>query len=134
MIMETPELYAPSMTEQGRYIDRVPNIPPVGLRCPCTNRVYDKKSLFKIHTGSFVHITWLCNMNQNKQNYYTECNKLTDTVKQQQKLLTSKEVDIVKLTTHIVNLSLQVAELSREVNVLRSSASESLIDFGEEHE
>jgi len=70
-------------------------------------------------------------MNQNKENYYQECHQLRGTVKQQQQLLTQKEIDIARLTTHIAMLSMQVTELSQEVRVLRSSASASLLDFEE---
>jgi len=59
MMTDTPEFYVPSLSEQGDYVDVVTYIPPVGIRCPCTNRVYEKKALFKLHTASSVHMAAL---------------------------------------------------------------------------
>lgn len=134
MITETPETYVPALSDDGNYIDRIPIIPPVGIRCPCTQRVYERRQPFRTHTGSEIHISWLRHINQNRQNYYKEATESKDIVRQQQQLLTAKEVDISKLTTHIASLSMNIVDLKEEVRLLRGNHTASLIDLDEEEE
>jgi len=131
MISETPETYVPALSEQGEYIDHIPFLPPIGIRCPCTQRVYERRQQFRTHTGSEIHISWLRHMNQNRENYYKEAMERKEIVRQQQQLLTAKEVEIAKLTTHIAALSMTIFELKEEVRTLRGNQTVSLIDLDE---
>jgi len=110
-----PDVYAPSMNDAGNYIDKIPsfNIIKKGLSCPCGSRkdkVYETHSVFASHIKTKTHQKWIENLNNNKTNYYIECEKMKDTIQNQrlviarlEKDLNNKNLTIDYLTQQLVN-------------------------------
>jgi hypothetical protein len=94
-----PDTYEPSIDTNGKYIDKI-TIFRNGLRCPCgagshkVPKTYETLDSFKCHTKTKGHQIWIANMNTNKQNYYVECVKLEETVRQQKVLIGQLERDV----------------------------------------
>lgn len=99
------DIYAPNVDNQGNYADYLPSASKFsnGLRCPCGARkdhVFDNRQSFASHTKSKTHQKWLLDLNANKLNYYTDCERLKDVVKSQQIIIAKLEKEInAKLTT-----------------------------------
>lgn len=113
-----PELYSPSIGIDGSYIDKVPTICMLknGMQCPCGSRkdkVYDSVSSFSSHQKTKVHQRWLTDINLNKSNYYIECIKLQDLVKNQQLIIGRLERTIQSNTTAIEVLSSEIDKLRK---------------------
>lgn len=108
----TPDIYTPSVDENGNYIDKIPNIIN-GLYCSCgarKDKIYETVSKFSTHTKSKTHQKWITTLNNNKANYYIEFLKSKELVEQQQRLL-------VELETQLQTKSLTVDYLT---NILAS--------------
>lgn len=113
-----PEVYCPSIGEDGAYIDKVPTtcILKNGIQCPCGSRkdkVYDSSASFSCHIKTKIHQRWLVGINLNKTNYYTESVKLQDVVKNQQLIIGRLERTIQSNTTAIEILSNEIDKLRR---------------------
>lgn len=113
-----PEVYCPSVGDDGLYIDKVPttSILKKGIQCPCGSRkdkVYDSTASFSSHIKTKIHQRWLIDINLNKTNYYTECIKLQDVVKNQQIIISRLEKTIQSNTTAIEVLSNEIDKLRR---------------------
>jgi hypothetical protein len=99
------DIYEPSIGDDGNYSDYLPPSSKFqhGLRCPCGARkdhVFDSRHCFSIHIKSKTHGKWLSELNMNKMNYYTECEKLKDIVSSQKQIIARLEKEInVKLKT-----------------------------------
>ena len=111
-----PEMYCPNVGEDGSYIDQVPSsvICKRGIQCPCGSRkekVYDSSTSFSAHMKTKIHQKWLSILNLNKANYYTECVKLQDLVKNQQLIIGRLENTIRANTTAIEILSNEIDKL-----------------------
>ena len=95
-----PELYSPSVNADGNFIDVVPPVPSVGIRCPCAcrkDKVYESHTLFASHIKTKAHQTWLHNLNLNKGNLYVQCEKYRETVAQQQSIIAEQSNKIAQL-------------------------------------
>ena len=73
----TPEIYTPSIDDNGGYIDHIHvlHLIQTGIICPCglrKDKIYDNVSKFTAHTKTKKHQAWLVSLNQNKANYYVE--------------------------------------------------------------
>ena len=113
-----PELYSPSIGLDGGYIDKVPSSCAIknGIQCPCGSRkdkVYDSISSFSSHLKTKIHQRWLTVLNLNKANYYTECIKLQDVVKNQQLIIGRLERTIQTNITTIEVLSSEIDKLRK---------------------
>ena len=109
-----PELYSPSIGIDGNYVDKVPHSIKLGIQCSCGSRkdkVYDSSQSFNGHLKTKIHQRWLNNLNLNKANYYTECIKLQDVVKNQQLIICRLEKTIHANTTVIEILSLEIDKM-----------------------
>ena len=112
-----PELYAPSINDQGVYIDKIPPIRH-GIQCPCGARkekVYESRGQFLAHIKTKVHQKWLDDMNANRSNHFIESTQLKETVKNQQIIIAqltrqldakTKEIESLKLKTGGTTLDL----------------------------
>jgi len=94
-----PDIYAPSIDEHGNYVDMLPsfNIIKNGIYCPCgsrKNKNYETHQKFSSHIKSQSHKKWLENINLNKTNYYVDCNKLNELVKNQRLIIAQMETDV----------------------------------------
>ncbi len=109
------DIYEPSIGDDGNYSDYLPSSSKFknGLRCPCGARkdhVFDSRQSFNIHIKTKTHQKWLAELNTNKMNYYTECEKLKDVVNSQKLIIAKMENELnIKLKT-IDYLSHQLME------------------------
>jgi len=115
-IQTTPDIYTPSIDDQGNYIDHIPVIRN-GIRCSCgatQNKIYDNSTKFSSHTKTQRHKKWLSILNQNKSNYYVENIKHVELIDNQkliisrlEKQLQTKNLTIDILTEELSNLKLK---------------------------
>ena len=94
-----PGIYAPSIDEHGNYVDMLPSFHIIknGIYCPCgsrKNKNYETHPKFSAHIKSQAHKKWLENLNLNKTNYYVDCNKLNELVKNQRLIIAQMEIDV----------------------------------------
>jgi hypothetical protein len=96
-----PDVYSPSIDENGNYIDKIPsfntNALANGLRCPCGTRkdkVYLTGPLFAAHCKSKTHEKWVQDLNNNKSNFFTENQKLRDVVHAQKIMIGKLELEV----------------------------------------
>ena len=108
------DIYEPNTDDTGNYIDYLPPSSTFknGLRCPCGARkdhVFDSRQSFTGHIKTKTHQKWLSDLNINKMNFYTECEKLKELVNSQKLIIARLEK---KINTHkhtIINLAQQLA-------------------------
>jgi len=99
------DIYEPNICENGNYTDYVPPSSKfkTGLRCPCGARkdhVFDSRTSFINHIKTKTHQKWLSDLNTNKMNFYTECEKLKELVGSQKLIIAKLEKDLyTKLKT-----------------------------------
>lgn len=99
------DIYEPNIDENGNYTDYLPPSSKFlnGLRCPCGARkdhIFDTRPSFSSHIKTKTHQKWLSDLNTNKMNFYSECEKLKDVVKSQQIIIARLEKEInTKLKT-----------------------------------
>lgn len=99
------DIYEPNIDNNGNYQDYVPSSSKFkhGLRCPCGARkdhVFDSRASFQGHLKTKSHIKWITDLNTNKMNFYTECEKLKELVNSQKLIIARLEKDInTKLKT-----------------------------------
>jgi hypothetical protein len=121
-----PDIYAPSIDNNGNYIDKIPsfNIIKKGLYCPCgarKDKIYDTQPVFSGHIKSKTHQKWLDNLNLNKANYYIENEKLNE-ILQNQKLI------IAKLEKDNHNKSMTIDYLTQQLTKANTLNSTSIIN------
>jgi hypothetical protein len=121
----TPDTYAPSLDEHGRYADVVPHIRH-GIKCVCGTR-HDKTythSTFSAHIKTKAHQKWLASMNLNRGNHYAELTKCRDLVIAQKSI-------IAKLETQLHVKSLTIDYLTEQLSALKSPPpmTNSLLDI-----
>ena len=99
------DIYEPNIDNEGNYTDYLPPSSKFtnGLRCPCGARkdhVFDSRSSFAGHIKTKTHQKWLADLNTNKMNFYSECEKLKELVKSQQIIIAKLEKEVnTKLKT-----------------------------------
>ena len=112
-VENTPDMYVPSIDDQGNYVDNIPVIRH-GIYCQCgarKNWSYANAAKFTIHTKSLHHQKWLTTMNQNKMNHYAEMLKLKDLVGSQQKILARLENELLIKSRLVTSLETQINSL-----------------------
>jgi hypothetical protein len=125
-----PELYSPSIDNNGNYIDSVPpsNTMKNGIKCPCggsrKNIAFTKTSDFTKHTKTITHQKWLENINNNKSNLYVECYTLRKTIETQKLIIAEKE-KMINSKEMIINCLTD--QLEREKN--KGCKTENLLDL-----
>lgn len=107
------DIYEPSVCDDGNYSDYLPPSSKFknGLRCPCGARkdhVFDSRSSFNIHIKTKTHQKWLAELNTNKMNYYTECEKLKEVVNSQKLIIAKMEIELNNKMKTIDYLSQQL--------------------------
>ena len=99
------DIYEPNIDDKGSYADYLPSSSKFsnGLRCPCGARkdhIFDSRGSFSNHIKTKTHQKWLSDLNTNKMNFYSECEKLKEVVKSQQIIIARLEKEInTKLKT-----------------------------------
>ncbi len=92
-----PEIYSPSIDNNGNYIDITPPTTTLknGIKCPCggsrKNQSYNTAATFSKHTKTVTHQKWMENLNNNKSNFYIESITLRKTVETQRIIIAEKE-------------------------------------------
>ena len=94
-----PDIYAPCIDANGNYVDMLQSLHIIknGIYCPCgsrKNKNYETSQKFASHIKSQAHKKWLENLNLNKTNYYVDCNKLNELVKNQRLIIAQMEIDV----------------------------------------
>ena len=115
-ISTQPDMYSPSVDENGRYIDNIPLI-KYGLKCPCGSRkdkTYDTQQLFSNHIKSKCHQRWLETINANKANFYVESEKAKVVIQSQQKIIAKMEIELKRKSLIIETLTCQIQELKNK--------------------
>ena len=120
-----PDMYSPSIDDNGNYIDKIPSFYYIkkGLQCPCGTRkvkLYDSHSCFSAHIKSKSHQKWLTQLNLNKANYYVENEKMKETLQNQRLIIAKMEKEIQNKLMTIDYLTQQLSKPSSEtvVNLL----------------
>lgn len=111
----TPDIYTPSVDENGNYIDIIPIIKN-GLFCPCGSRkdkTYENSSKFSAHIKTKIHQKWLLVLNQNKANYYIEMIKNKEIIENQQKIIAQLEHNLQK---KILTIDYLTEQLTHKTN------------------
>jgi len=128
-LVTEPDFYAPSIDENGNYIDRIPsfNIIKKGLLCPCgarKDKVYETHSTFSSHIKTKIHQKWLLEINNKKINYYVEYEK-------QKTDLQNLRICYAKLEKVVIAKTLEVETLTQKINESSNTCSVNinLLDF-----
>jgi hypothetical protein len=126
-----PDIYSPSLDENGNYIDKIPSniILKKGLRCPCgarKDKIYDCSAYFSNHIKTITHKKWLTDMNANKLNYYTDNVQLKETIANQKIIIARLEKEINIKTKTIDYLTQQL--VYKDTHSSQSSTAD-LLDF-----
>jgi hypothetical protein len=108
------DIYEPNADDKGTYVDFLPPSSKFknGLRCPCGARkdhVFDSRSSFAVHIKSKTHQKWLSDLNTNKMNYFTECEKLKEVVNSQKIMIARLEKEINTHKQTIISLAQQLS-------------------------
>ena len=124
-----PDIYTPSINDNGLYVDKVPpfNYIKKGLVCPCGSRkdkVYESHSVFISHTKTKAHQKWLEGLNLNRANFYVELEKSKEVISSQRLIIAKLEKDINNKIMTIDYLTQQLHKVTNcAVNV------NNLLDF-----
>lgn len=111
------DIYGPSLSQDGAYIDHIPSFNnfPQGIRCPCTNNCYASRQSFSTHTKTQGHRRWLEALNANRANHFTELEQSRQIVRQQQLIIAKLEREKTELMNMVSFLSRQLAEKTASV-------------------
>jgi hypothetical protein len=127
-----PDIYTPSIDENGNYIDKIPSFSLIkkGLLCPCGSRkdkIYDSRSIFSSHIKTQNHKKWLESLNLNKANYYIENEKLNETIQNQRIIIAKLEKDI---NTKIMTIDYLTQQLNKSIDKKINNVNTiNLLDF-----
>jgi hypothetical protein len=119
-----PDIYAPSIDEHGNYVDRIPSFQH-GIYCPCgsrKNKNYETSQKLSTHIKSQAHKKWLENLNLNRTNYYVDCNKLNELVKNQRLIIAQMEIDVY-------NKNKTIDYLTQQLTLKNSAAVTNLLEL-----
>jgi hypothetical protein len=125
-----PDIYSPSINDNGIYVDKVPpfNYIKKGLSCPCGSRkdkIYETHSVFVAHTKTKTHQKWLEMLNANKANFYVDLEKAKEVISNQRLI-------IAKLEKDVNNKILTIDYLTQQLHKTATSSTsfiEDLLDF-----
>jgi hypothetical protein len=117
-----PDIYTPSIDDDGNYIDRIPVINN-GINCLCgarKDKVYDSSS-FRQHIKTQKHKKWMEYMNQNKTNYYVEMHEGRELIDNQKKIIARLEHQLQSKSNTIDYLTNQLNKknpIPKEMNLI----------------
>lgn len=108
------DIYEPNTDDNGNYVDFLPSSSKFknGLRCSCGARkdhIFDSRASFCSHIKTKTHLKWLSDLNTNKMNYFTECEKLKEIVNSQKIIIARLEKEVNTHKHTIINLAQQLA-------------------------
>ena len=116
-----PDLYQPSIDNNGNYVDRIPSFNSLknGIRCPCGSRrdkLYDCSAYFTSHVKTKTHQKWLAELNANKMNYFSENAKLKQLIAEQRLIIAQMEKELNDKQRNICFLSHQLMQKHENEN------------------
>ena len=128
-----PELYSPSIDEQGNYVDKIPPASAFshGLKCPCGSRrdkSYISHGVFSQHIKTKIHQKWLQDVNLNRINYYVENQSLKDVVNNQRLIISRMEKELSNKSTTIDYLTRQLINTTAAA-AASNTTSHNLLEF-----
>ena len=106
-LLLVPELYFPSVNNDGNYIDNTDNLNNInnGIKCPCgSTKTFKNKNNLSTHFKTERHKKWLIKLNNNKHNYYVENENNKKIIEEQKKIIAQLEKENKKKSLHIDNL------------------------------
>jgi hypothetical protein len=117
------DIYEPNVDNNGNYADYIPPSSKFsnGLRCPCGARkdhIFDSRSSFIMHIKTKTHQKWLADLNTNKMNFYSECEKLKEVVNSQKMIIAKFEKEINTKLKTIDYLTRQLMSKESDNNVI----------------
>jgi hypothetical protein len=117
------DIYEPNIDDNSNYTDYLPPSSKFknGLRCPCGARkdhVFDSRQSFSIHIKTKKHQKWLTDLNTNKMNFYSECEKLKEVVNSQKIIIAKFEKEINTKLKTIDYLTQQLMSKESDNNVI----------------
>jgi hypothetical protein len=117
------DIYEPNVDNNGNYTDYIPPSSKFsnGLRCPCGARkdhIFDSRSSFIMHIKTKTHQKWLADLNTNKMNFYSECEKLKEVVNSQKMIIAKFEKEINTKLKTIDYLTRQLMSKESDNNVI----------------
>jgi len=123
-----PEIYSPCINDEGRYNDNVPTLSMIrnGIICPCGTRkdnIFKKVAAFSIHIKTKTHQKWLDTLNQNRTNYYVECEKAKE-------IIHSQRIVIARLEKEVASKNMTIDYLTRQLQPqMRDDSTINLLDI-----
>ena len=117
------DIYEPNTDDNGNYVDFLPPSSKFknGLRCPCGARkdhIFDSRQSFASHIKAKTHLKWLSDLNKNKMNFFTECEKLKEIVNLQKIVIARLEKEVNTYKHTIINLAQQLANKEQINNTI----------------
>ena len=117
------DIYEPNIDDNSNYTDYLPPASKFknGLRCPCGARkdhVFDSRQSFSMHIKTKTHQKWLADLNINKMNFYSECEKLKEVVNYQKIIIAKFEKEINTKLKTIDYLTQQLMSKESDNNVI----------------
>jgi hypothetical protein len=127
------DIYDPSVGDDGNYYDYLPPSSKFknGLRCPCGARkehIFDSRQSFAGHIKTKTHQKWLSELNANKMNFFTECEKLKEVIDSQKLIIAQKDKEIICLKKQIDN-KLKLIDILTEQLSNNKNSDLDLINF-----
>ena len=116
-----PDIYAPNIDENGNYVDKVPSFSKIknGIQCGCGSRkdkVYYCTSYFANHLKTKIHQKWICEINANKQNYFTQNIELNQTINNQKRIIAKLEKENNEHIKTILYLTKKIEQYEHKKN------------------
>ena len=117
------DIYEPNIDDNSNYTDYLPPSSKFknGLRCPCGARkdhIFDSRQSFSMHIKTKTHQKWLTDLNTNKMNFYSECEKLKEVVNSQKIIIAKFEKEINTKLKTIDYLTQQLMSKESDNNVI----------------
>jgi hypothetical protein len=107
--------YVPNIGDDDNYIDYLPSSSKFkhGIQCPCGSRkdyVFVSRPSFACHIKTKTHIKWLSELNKNKMNFFTKCEKIKEVVNSQKIMIAQMEKEIygLKQKIHIKSKTIDI--------------------------
>ncbi len=120
-LITLPDIYVPSIDEQGNYCDKIHGSFKKPITCPCgarRDKIYETHSTFSAHTKTKTHLKWIADLNLNKANFFVENQNLKETIKNQQLMIAKMEKEIQQRIMTIDYLTNQLCKTQSQTHDL----------------
>jgi len=120
--------YSPGVTNDGSYVDQIPNFNnrPQGIRCTCNNHVFHARANFVTHIKSDRHKKWLESLNSNRNNHAVELEKERQLVKEQKIIIAKLEIEVARLERNMLKM-IEMIHILSDIN--RKPTQETTLDL-----